>query len=88
MALGGYLLPPPLHTAVGDLHFGIAAFTGWDRLANLFLPAGYMRHRVGQKVLRAFEGAAREKRITFTMPADSRVWEVWRDGEITPWREP
>jgi hypothetical protein len=44
-----------------------------------------MRRRAGRKILRAFVGAAPEKRITFTMPADPRVWEVLRDGAIAPW---
>jgi len=71
--------------AVGDLHFGIGAFTGWDRLADIFLSPRQMRERVGRKVLRAFAGAAPEKRITFTMPWDPRVWEVRRGGGIVPW---
>jgi hypothetical protein len=74
-----------LPDAVGDLHFGIGAFTGWDLLASIFLPAEYMRRRVGRKVLRAFAGAAPEKRITFTMPGDPRVWEVARDGTVLKW---
>jgi hypothetical protein len=75
-----------LPSAVGDLHYGIGAFTGWDLLASLFLPASSLRRRAGWKILRAFAGAAPEKRITFTMPMDPRVWEVRRDGAITPWR--
>ena len=71
--------------AVGDLHYGIGAFTGWDRLADIFLSPRQMRERVGRKVLRAFAGAAPEKRITFTMPWDPCVWEVRRGGGIVPW---
>ena len=79
------LMHSTLPGAVGDFHYGIAAFTGWDLLASAFLPASSMRRRAGRKILRAFVGAAPEKRITFTMPADPRVWEVLRDGAIAPW---
>ena len=77
--------------AVGDLHFGIGYFTGWDLLASIFLPAEYMRRRAGRKILQAFTGADPSKRITFTMPGDPRVWEVRRlpgreVGMILPWR--
>src|SRR3990172_4603744 len=58
---------------------------GLDRLADIFLSPRQMRERVGRKVLRAFAGAAPEKRITFTMPWDPRVWEVRRGGGIVPW---
>jgi hypothetical protein len=80
------LMHSTLPGAVGDLHYGIGAFTGWDRICAALLPASSMRRRAGRKILRAFVGAAPEKRITFTMPADPRVWEVLRDGAITPWR--
>jgi hypothetical protein len=72
--------------AVGDLHYGIGLMTGWDLIFAALLPAEYMRRRAGRKILRAFAGAAPEKRITFTMPGDPRVWEVRRDGAIVPWR--
>jgi hypothetical protein len=71
--------------AVGDLHFDVGAFTGWDWVANLFFSADRMRRRVGQKVLRAFASADPWKRITFTMPGDGRVWEVWRNGAVVKW---
>ncbi len=71
--------------AVGDLHFGIGAMTGWDRLCAAILPADLVRRRAGRKVLRAFAGAAPERRITFTMPGDPRVWEVHRNGVVAPW---
>jgi hypothetical protein len=80
------LMHATLPGAVGDLHYGIGAFTGWDLLASIFLPAEYMRRRAGRKVLRAFAGAAPEKRITFTMTTDPRVWEVRRNGAVVPWR--
>ena len=79
------LMHTTLPNAVGDLHFGIGAFTGWDRLADIFLSPRQMRERVGRKVLRAFAGAAPEKRITFAMPGDPRVWEVQRDGTVLKW---
>jgi hypothetical protein len=72
--------------AVGDLHFGIGYFTGWDRVFASLLPAEYMRRRAGRKILRVFGHAAPEKRITFTMPGDPRVWEVRCDGRVMPWR--
>jgi hypothetical protein len=80
------ILNATLPGAVGDLHFGIGIFTGWDRLLSRFLPAAYMRRRAGRKILRYFSGASPYKRITFMMPDDPRVWEVRRDGAIVPWR--
>jgi hypothetical protein len=72
--------------AVGDLHYGIGLMTGWDRIFAVLLPAEYVRCRAGRKILRAFADAAPEKRITFTMPGDPRVWEVRRDGAVVSWR--
>ena len=65
--------------AVGDFHISIAQVTGWDALAQAFLPSASFRMRVAQKIVKSLAARAdlgQGRIITFTLGADPRVWRI------------
>ncbi len=80
-----------LPNAIGDLHFGIGAFTGLDRLLVALLPRKWLLMITGKKVLCHLGGAeaVRGRHVTFTLPGEGIVYEIRTgpgDIEIVPWR--
>jgi hypothetical protein len=74
--------------AVGDLHYGIGAFTGWDWLASLFLSQKQFQLYVARKILRslldrATPEAVYARRVTFTIPPGGGALEIVMVRRVT-----
>ena len=63
--------------AIGDLHFEVADFTGWDRLWSLVLPNHTMVLIVAVKIGReVVKRGGQDRQVTFRMPDGRVTWQV------------
>ena len=78
--------------AIGDIHFGITAATGLDRILAAVVPEKMRLLLTAKRIVKHLEkqGAVLTgKHVTFTVPGIHGTWEARREGPrvvAVPWR--
>lgn len=74
----------PIPAVQGDLHFSLTGTTGLDSLAVRFAPR-LSRRWIARRLLRHLGSQAANRRVTFSVGTDPRVWEA-REGRAVPFK--